>query len=78
MDIQTLKIELVQRILRSNRADLLQKIDQLFKMEGNNDWWDELPPEIQDSIMLGLKDVEEDRLLTHDQVVKEAREKYGY
>jgi len=78
MDIQTLKIELVQRILKSNRADLLQKIDQLFKMEGTNDWWDELPPEIQDSIMLGLKDVEEDRLLTHDQVVKEAREKYGY
>lgn len=78
MDIQTLKIELAQRILKSNRTDLLQKIDQLFKMEGNNDWWDELPPEIQDSIMLGLKDVEEDRFLTHDQVVKEAREKYGY
>lgn len=78
MDIQALKIELTQRILKSNSTDLLHKIDQLFKMEGNNDWWDELPPEIQDSILLGLKDIEEDRFLTHDQVVKEAREKYGY
>lgn len=78
MDIQALKIELAQKILESNRADLLQKIDQLFKTESNNDWWEELPAEIQDSIILGLKEAETGDLLTHEQVVTEAREKYGY
>lgn len=78
MDIQALKIELAQKILESNKADLLQKIDQLFKKESNNDWWEDLPAEIQDSIMLGLKDAEAGDLLTHEQVVKEAKEKYGY
>lgn len=78
MDIQALKIELAQKILESNRADLLQKIDQLFKTESNNDWWEELPAEIQDSIILGLREAETGDLLTHEQVVTEARERYGY
>jgi predicted transcriptional regulator len=78
MDIQALKIELAQKILESNRADLLQKIDQLFKTESNNDWWEELPVEIQDSIILGLREAETGDLLTHEQVVTEARERYGY
>jgi len=78
MDIQALKIELAQKILESNRADLLQKIDQLFKTESSNDWWEELPAEIQDSIILGLKEVESGVPLTHEQIVKEAQERYGY
>lgn len=78
MDIQTLKIELAQKILKSNKSDLLRKVDQLFNMENNEDWWEELPDEIQDSITMGLKDAEEGRVLTHEQVVQEAREKYGF
>lgn len=78
MDIQALKIELAQKILKSNKSDLLRKVDQLFKMENNDDWWAELPEEIQDSITKGLKDAEEGRVFTHEQVVQEAREKYGF
>lgn len=78
MDIQALKIELAQKILKSNKSDLLRKVDQLFNMENNDDWWEELPQEIQDSITKGLQDAEEGRVFTHEQVVQEAKEKYGF
>lgn len=78
MDIQALKIELAQKILKTNKSDLLMKVDQLFNMENNDDWWEELPQEVQDSITRGLQDAEEGRVFTHEQVVQEAREKYGF
>jgi len=78
MDIQSLKIELVQKILASNKAALLKKVDQLFNAENNDNWWDELPMEVQESILLGLKEAEEGHVLTHEQVVQEAKEKYGF
>ena len=42
------------------------------------DWWDNVPPEVQDSILEGLKDVEEGNTFTHDQVMCEAKQKYGF
>ena len=78
MDIQALKIDLVQKIINSNRPSVLQKIDQIFRSEETDDWWNELPPEIQDSINLGLEEMETDDLLTHEQVVQETRAKYGF
>lgn len=78
MDIQALKIELAQKILKTNKSDLLRKVDQLFNMENNDDWWEGLPQEIQDSITKGLQDAEEGRVFTHEQVVRETREKYGF
>lgn len=78
MDIQSLKIELAQKILKSNKPALLQKVNQLFNLEGNDDWWDALPKEIQDSINQGLKDSKEGNIMSHEQIVQEAKEKYGY
>jgi predicted transcriptional regulator len=76
MDIQALKIDLAQKILKSNKPLLLQKIDQLLKSEDTGDWWDELPKEIQDSIALGLKDAEQGEVWTHEQIVREAKARY--
>lgn len=78
MDIQALKIDLAQKILRSNKPDFLQKVELLFRNEGTEDWWEDLPQEIQDSIKQGLKDAEEGNLLTHEQIVQETKEKYGF
>jgi hypothetical protein len=78
MDIQALKIDLVQKILNSDQPALLQKVERLFEAEGKDDWWEKLPKEIQDSISQGLKDAEEGNVWTHEQVVQERREKYGF
>jgi predicted transcriptional regulator len=78
MDIQALKIDLAKKILKSNKPTLLQKVDQLFKIENDDDWWEDLPVEIQESIIQGVREAADGNVLNHQQVVQEAREKYGY
>ncbi len=78
MDIQTLKIDLARKILNSNKPSVLEEIDEILKREDPQDWWDELPSEIQDSILEGLNESESGNLLTHEQVVQETHSKYGF
>lgn len=66
MDIQSLKIELAKKILSSNKHALLEKVEQLFKTENEDDWWKELPKEIQDSINQGLMDAEKGNVFDHE------------
>ncbi len=78
MDIQTLKIDLVQRIINSKNEALLAKVNLIFQEESENDWWDELPQEIRDSISEGISDINSGKIFTHDQVMQEAKTKYGF
>ena len=78
MDIQALKLELVSRIINTNKPSLLLEINNILKKDDSADWWDELPKEVQESIMEGVKDIEKGNLHNHDQVMQEARQKYGF
>jgi hypothetical protein len=78
MDIQALKIDLVEKIIRTEKQSILLKIRELLQKEKSGDWWEQLPPEIQESILDGMNDVLEGKVYTHEQVIQEAREKYGY
>jgi hypothetical protein len=78
MDIQALKIDLVEKIIKTEKQTILIKIRDLLQKEKSEDWWDELPPDIQDSILEGVSDVKKGNVYTQEQVIQEAREKYGY
>jgi predicted transcriptional regulator len=78
MDIQALKIDLAQKILRTQNTTLLSIISNLFQKEVEKDWWDQLPQEVQDSIFEGIQDIGKGKVFTHDQVIQEARQKYGF
>ena len=78
MDIQALKIDLVQRILNTQNPTLLVRINNIFQKEVENDWWDNLPAEVQESINEGIQDIENGKSFTHDQVIQEAKQKYGF
>jgi len=78
MDIQALKIDLVEKIIRTENQSVLIKIGELLQKEKSEDWWEQLPSEIQESILDGVNDVQEGNVYTHQQVIQEAREKYGY
>jgi hypothetical protein len=77
MDIQALKLDLVEKILKTNKSALLIKIDNIFSIESEKDWWDELPHEIQHSIIKGIDDVKYGKVYTHDEIMQEAKQKYG-
>lgn len=78
MDIKTLKLDLVERIIQTENSSVLIKIKKLFQPEKSEDWWDELPIEVQESIFEGLNDVKEENTFSHEQVIREAKQKYGF
>ncbi len=77
MDIQTLKINLATKILTTQNEDLLLEIDKIIQENGDKDWWDDLPKDAKEAIDEGLRDIEEGRVYPHEEVMEEARKKYG-
>ena len=78
MDIQALKLDLVQNILSTTNPALLYQLNNILKKEVEKDWWDQLPHEVQESIFEGINDVETGRVFTNEQVIQEAKLKYGF
>jgi hypothetical protein len=77
MNIQAKKLELVQRILNTNKPSLLEKITKIFEQEGETDWWDELSDEERASIQEGLDQLDRGEGIPHEKVMKEMKAKYG-
>ena len=77
-DIQSLKLELVSKIINIEKPALLIEINKILQKESNTDWWDQLPEELRESILEGMDDVQKGNVYTHEQIVQEARQKYGY
>jgi len=77
MDIQSLKLDLISKIITIDKPALLIEINKILQKETKTDWWDNLPLEVQESILEGLTDIQNGNVLTHDQVMQEARQKYG-
>ncbi|KAF0236242.1 MAG: hypothetical protein FD181_2895 [Prolixibacteraceae bacterium] len=78
MEIQSLKLDLVNKIIHTEDQSVLIKINKILSDEISGDWWDEFPKEVQESIMEEIKDVEEGRFYTHENVMQEAKQKYGF
>lgn len=78
MDISALKLDLVQKILNTQNPSLLSEINEILQKESGKDWWEQLPPEVQDSILEGIHDIENGKVFTNDQVIQEAKQKYGF
>jgi len=78
MDIQTLKLDLVSKIIDTEKPELLMEISRLIQQDKKNDWWDELPAEVQKSIFEGMTDVQNGNVFTHEQIVQEVKQKYGF
>ncbi len=78
MDIQTLKLDLVAKILNTEKPSLLLQIEKILEKEKEQDWWDQLPKEIQHAILEGVQDISQGNTYSHEQVVREAKQKYGF
>lgn len=78
MDIQALKLDLVEKIIHTEKTSVLVKIKDLLQNENTEDWWESLPVEIQESIYEGLQDIKEGNVFTHDEIISEAKLKYGF
>ena len=78
VDIKALKLDLVKKIIQTEKPSLLLEIEKIFSSEKPKDWWDELPEEVKESIMEGLDDIKNGNVYSDEQVINEARQKYGF
>ena len=77
MDILALKLDLVEKILQTEKSSVLSRIAEVFSTESDNDWWENLPPEVQQSILQGEEDIRNKNSFTDEQVIHETKSKYG-
>ncbi len=77
MDIQTLKIELIQWLTEINDPEIIQ---QLTEIKEGHDWWDSITAEEQIAIDQGLIELDGGNSISHEVVknaVQEKLKKYG-
>ena len=77
MNLQAKKLELVQLILNTDRPGLLDRVSQLLKLEEETDWREGLPASVQQSIEKGNREADKGETLSHEEVMREVRSKYG-
>ncbi len=71
MNIQTEKLELIEWISRLNDSSIIHKLRQIKEdYSQSEDWWEHLSKEEKASIDRGLKDIDEGRIHSYDEVRK--------
>jgi predicted transcriptional regulator len=69
MSAAELKNDLIKVIINTEDINFLQKVKDFFKKQQvDTDWWDEISDHEKEMIELGLKDIEEGRVVPHEQV----------
>ncbi|MBJ7429329.1 MAG: hypothetical protein JHD28_10300 [Bacteroidia bacterium] len=68
MTIEALKLDLTRKIMDSNNLQLINHIKAIFDTEQDN-WFDELPNEIQNSVNIGLKQSENNEGISHKEAM---------
>ncbi len=74
MNIETRKLNVIKKITLLKDDNILSEIENILK---SSDWWDELPTEVKKSIDEGIEQAKKGETMSHEDVIKEAREKYG-
>jgi len=73
MEIDTLKLELIEWLSKVKDLETVELIKNLKDSFDADDWWDDLSDDNKMGVKNGLKDIEEGRIVTHEEVVR----KYG-
>ena len=74
MSSEAVKLELIEWLTKLDDDDTLQYLKVVKDLKDNNtDWWNDLPDEHKQGIQRGLSDIDNGKVVPHDEVVK----KYG-
>jgi len=74
MEQEAIKLELIEWLTKLNDLETLNYLKVVKESKFlNNDWWNDLTNQQVQGIQRGLKDVDEGRLISHNDV----KRKYG-
>ncbi len=69
MDIQAEKIELLKMVLNTTNPKIIQSIRQIFKKEQVVDFWDEMTPNQQAEIKVGLSQIKKGKVKDYESFI---------
>lgn len=75
MNVQAEKLDLIRWLIDLNDENVIAKIKSL--RDEDVDWWNSLSAEESAAIREGLEQLDRGEGIPHDQVVAEAKTKYG-
>ena len=75
MDIQSIKIELVQRLLEIDQEQVLRRVKDILE-EAEVDFWDDLSAGDKEAIDEGLAQLDRGDYVSEDDVKKEWKERF--
>jgi hypothetical protein len=74
MRLEAIKLELIEWLAKLEDNDTINYLKIVKDSKtSKNDWWDDLTEEQKQGIQRGLKDIEEGRVVSHEDV----KRKYG-
>ncbi len=74
MGHEAIKLELIEWLTKLDDNETLEYLKVVKdSISNNSDWWDDLPEALKQGIERGLKDIENGRTTSHEDVMK----KYG-
>ena len=73
MNIQTRKLQVIERVIRTRKTSLIHKIEKFLEEE---DLWDTLSNAEKEAINEGLGQIEREETIPHEKVMKEIKGKY--
>ncbi|MCD4773597.1 MAG: hypothetical protein K8R41_09490 [Bacteroidales bacterium] len=74
MEQETIKLELIEWLTKLNDLETLNYLMVVKESRFvNNDWWNDLTEQQIQGIQRGLKDIDEGRIISHEDV----KRKYG-
>jgi hypothetical protein len=73
MNIQTEKLEIMKLILETSNPRILESIKELFNTYKTTDFWEIIPQEQKDDILLGIRDIENGELVDYEDFMNKHR-----
>ena len=77
MDIQAIKLELMQLLLNTQKEEVLTRLKAVFEQE-REDFWDELSEEDQAAINEGLIQLDKGDYVSHQSVRKAVKDRFNF
>ncbi len=74
MDIQTEKIEIIKLILETDNPRTLEIVKGLFNRSKNAAFWESLPVDQREDILLGVNEVDNGEIVDYEDFMKKHRE----
>ena len=70
MGLEAIKLELIEWLTKLEDEDTIEYLKVVKDSKSENDWWEDLTSKQKSGIKRGLKDIDEGRVTSHEEVKK--------